>query len=119
GGADYALSPPGEETLAADARACARLMRPLRETDPQHTVIMVQVENEAGSYQLMRGHAPGPARLFEQPIPADLAAAMGVARRPWAEAFGPRAEQFFMTWHLARYVDRVAEAGKREWDGPR
>jgi beta-galactosidase GanA len=118
GRAHYALSPHGEETLAADARAFARLMRHLRETDPQHTVIMVQVENEAGSYQLMRDHAPGPARLFEQPIPADLATAMGVARRPWAEAFGPRAEQFFMTWHLARYVDRVAEAGKREWDGP-
>lgn len=118
GRAHYALSPHGEATLAADARAFARLMRHLAETDPQHTVIMVQVENEAGSYELARDHAPEPARLFEQPIPAKLAEALGVAQRPWAEAFGPRAEQFFMTWHLARYVNEVAEAGKREWDLP-
>ena len=118
GRAHYALSPHGEATLAADARAFARLMAHLRERDPQHTVIMVQVENEVGSYQLMRDHAPGAARLFEQPIPAELAEALGMARRPWAEALGPRAEQFFMAWHLARYVDRVAEAGKREWDLP-
>lgn len=118
GGAHYALSPHGEETLAADARAFARLMAHLRERDPQHTVIMVQVENEAGSYELARDHAAGPARLFAEPIPGELARALGVARKPWAEAFGPRAEQFFMTWHLARYVDRVAAAGKREWAVP-
>ena len=118
GRAHYALSPHGEATLAADTRAFARLMRHLRENDPGYTVIMVQVENEAGSYGLARDHAPEPARLFEQPIPAELAEALGVARASWREAFGPRAEQFFMTWHLARYVDRVAEAGKREWDIP-
>ena len=118
GRAHYALSPHGSETLAADARAFARLMRHLRENDAQHTVIMVQVENEAGSYGLARDHAPGPARLFERPIPAELAEALGVARRPWNEAFGTRAEQFFNTWHLARYVDQVAAAGLREWDVP-
>ncbi len=118
GRAHYALSPHGAETLAADARAFARLMRHLRENDPQHTVIMVQVENEAGSYDLARDHAPEPARLFAEPIPAELAAALAIPRQPWAEAFGPRAEQFFMTWHLARYVDRVAAAGKREWPLP-
>src|SRR6187399_2253911 len=116
GSAHYALSPHGAETLASDARAFAQLMAHLRERDPQHTVIMVQVENEAGSYELARDHAAGPARLFGEPIPAELARALGVAPRPWAEAFGPRAEQFFMTWHLARYVDQVATAGKREWD---
>ena len=118
GTAHYALSPHGEETLAADARAFARLMAHLRENDPQHTVIMVQVENESGSYGLARDHSPEAERLFNGPIPEQLATALGIARKPWTEAFGPRAEQFFMTWHLARYVDRVAEAGKREWDLP-
>ncbi len=118
GGAHHALSPHGGETLAADARAFGRLMAHLRERDPQHTVVMVQVENEAGSYDLARDHAPEPARLFAEPIPAELARALGVSRKPWTEAFGPRAEQFFMTWHLARYVDQVAAAGKREWDLP-
>lgn len=118
GSAHYALSPHGTQTLAADARAFARLMAHLRERDPQHTVIMVQVENETGSYDLARDHSAESERLFAEPIPAELAQALGVARQPWAEAFGPRAEQFFMTWHLARYVDQVAAAGKREWDLP-
>src|SRR5690606_8559651 len=118
GRAHYALSPHGEATLAADARAFARLMAHLRERDAQHTVIMVQVENEVGSYGLMRDHGPEAARLFEQPIPSELAEALGAPPRPWAEAFGPRAEQFFMSWHVARYVDRVAAAGKREWNLP-
>ncbi|MBO9547547.1 MAG: beta-galactosidase, partial [Caulobacter sp.] len=118
GSAHYALSPHGSETLAADARAFSRLMAHLRERDPQHTVIMVQVENETGSYDLARDRAAAPERLFAEPIPAELARALGVARKPWAEAFGPRAEQFFMTWHIARYVDEVAAAGKREWDVP-
>lgn len=118
GTAHYALSPHGEQTRAADARAFARLMAHLRENDPRHTVIMVQVENEAGSYSLARDHAPDAERLFNDLIPEQLADALGIARKPWIEAFGPRAEQFFMTWHLARYVDQVAEAGKREWDLP-
>ncbi len=118
GRAHYVLSPHGRETLAADARAFARLMRHLREADPQHTVLMVQVENESGSYGLARDHAPEAERLFGQPIPAELAQALSIPRRSWSEAFGPRAEQFFMTWHVARYVDQVAEAGKREWALP-
>src|ERR1051326_3682843 len=42
----YVLSPLGRSTLAADSRAFAALMRHIREIDPQHTVIMMQVENE-------------------------------------------------------------------------
>ncbi|HKP11717.1 MAG TPA: beta-galactosidase, partial [Blastocatellia bacterium] len=43
------LSPFSEENVEADARAFAAFMRHLREVDGQdHTVIMVQVENEIG-----------------------------------------------------------------------
>jgi hypothetical protein len=83
--AHYALSPHGAETLAADARAFSRLMAHLRERDPQHTVIMVQVENEAGSYELARDHAPEPARLFAEPIPRTSPASSA-----WPRASGPK-----------------------------
>src|SRR5690606_22356196 len=118
GRAHYALSPHGDETLAADARAFARLMRHLRENDPDHTVIMVQVENETGSYDLARDHAPEAAALFRAEVPGDLAEILGGHGQSWSEAFGPRAEQYFQTWHLARYVEHVAAAGKTEWDLP-
>ncbi|WP_338243403.1 DUF5597 domain-containing protein [Aurantiacibacter hainanensis] len=118
GTAHYALSPHGKATQEADARAFAQVMRRLAQIDPQHTVIMVQVENETGSYRLARDHADGPARLFTQPIPQELADGLGIARRTWSEAFGPRAEQFFMSWHMARYVEGVARAGLAEWELP-
>jgi len=118
GSAHYALSPHGAETMAADARAFARLMRHLRENDPGHTVIMVQVENETGSYDLARDHAPAAEALFRGPVPEELARVLRVSGKDWSTAFGPRAEQYFQSWHLARYVERVAAAGKAEWDLP-
>ncbi|MGH9764278.1 MAG: beta-galactosidase, partial [Blastocatellia bacterium] len=43
-------SPYCKPALEADIRAFSTLMRHLKTTDPQHTVLMVQVENEAGTY---------------------------------------------------------------------
>ena len=118
GQAHGTLSPHGAETMAADARAFAALMRHLRAADPQHTVIMVQVENEAGSWNLPRDHSPEGEALFSGLIPQELASALAIPRRSWTEAFGPRAEQFFMSWHVARYIDHVARAGQAELDLP-
>lgn len=114
GSAHGSLSPHGAATLEADARAFAALMRHLKAADPQHTVIMVQVENEAGSWGLARDHAPAAKALFEGPIPADLARSLGLPRKSWQASFGPRAEQFFMAWHVARYIDTVARTGHAE-----
>ena len=38
----------------------------------------------------------------------------------WSEVFGasPAADEAFMAWHYARYLDRVAAAGKREYPLP-
>ena len=44
------MSPHSAATLAADKRAFVALMRHLRETDAQRTVILVQVQNEPGTY---------------------------------------------------------------------
>ena len=117
GRAHYALSPHGEETLAADAGPSRRLMAHLRARSTAHRDHGPGRERGPAATTSRAITRPVPARLFAEPIPAELARARR-ARRPWAEAFGPRAEQFFMTWHLARYVDQVAAAGKREWDLP-
>lgn len=109
----YALSPHGAATLKADARAFAALMRHLRNVDPQHTVIMVQVENESGSYQSPRDFSPEANRLFAQAIPAELARRTGKSGT-WAQVFGWKADQAFNAWHVARYIDQVAAAGQAE-----
>lgn len=113
----YVLSPHAASTLQADSRAFAALMRHVRDIDPQHTVIMVQVENETGSYQSPRDFSPAAQRLFAQSIPAELARKTG-KHGTWTQAFGWKADQAFNAWYTARYVDQVAAAGQSELDLP-
>jgi beta-galactosidase GanA len=113
----YVLSPLGASTLQSDSRAFAALMRHIREADPQHTVIMVQVENETGSYQSPRDFSVQANRLFAQPVPQVLARQAGKSGS-WSEVYGWKADQAFNAFYTARYVDQVAAAGQAELDLP-
>jgi len=67
GNMHYALSPHYRSTLEADKRAFVHLMDHLRVNDPQNTVIMIQPENEVGSYGSVRDFAPVAQKLFDGP----------------------------------------------------
>lgn len=108
----YVLSPHGRGTLEADKRAFVRLMQHLKAADPQNTVIMVQPENEIGSYGLARDHSPEAQRLFEGQVPAELVRKLRKRPGTWTEMFGGFAEQAFTSWHMARFTDEIAAAGK-------
>ncbi len=109
----YALSPLQRSTLVADKRAFVRLMEYLKQNDPEHTVIMVQVENEPGSYGSVRDFSPNARRLFEGPAPAALLQRFGKsAGQSWKAAFGSDADEYFQAWHVAAYVNEIAAAGK-------
>ncbi|MBP7335101.1 DUF5597 domain-containing protein [Niveispirillum sp.] len=112
------LSPHGKETLAADSKAFAALMRHLKQVDTQRTVIMVQVQNEVGTYGAIRDHGSEAERLFNGPVPADLVKAMKKKPGIWRDLFGKDADEFFHAWHIGRFVDAVAAAGKQEYDLP-
>jgi beta-galactosidase GanA len=107
----YVLSPHGRTTLDADKRAFVALMRHIREIDPRHTVIMVQVENEVGSYGSPRDFSPHANRLFAGPIPAELARKIGKSGT-WSQVFDWKADQAFNAWHIAQYIDEIAAAGQ-------
>ena len=113
----YVLTPLAASTLHADSRAFAALMRHIREVDPQHTVIMMQVENETGSYGSPRDFSAEANRLFAQPIPAELARKAGKSGT-WSQVYGWKADEAFNAWYTARYVDQVAAAGQAELDLP-
>ena len=113
----YALSPHARSTLEADKRAFVALMRWLRENDPDHTVIMVQPQNEAGVYGQKRDHSAEADALFAAPIPDELARHNGKSGN-WREAFGPLADSAFNAWHTARYIDEIAAAGQQVLDLP-
>lgn len=108
----YALSPLGRTTLAADSRAFVALMQHLKQVDTDHTVLMMQVENEAGSYGLARDHSREADTLFAGPVPPALLRQMHKRPGSWSAVFGRDAELYFQAWHVARYIDAVAAAGK-------
>ncbi|MGN6375076.1 MAG: DUF5597 domain-containing protein [Sphingomonas sp.] len=106
------LSPMSDATLAADKRAFVQLIAYLEAHDPQNTVILVQVENETGSYNNPRDYGAKAQKLFEGAVPAALVKALGKRAGTWAQLFGDQADRAFQTWYLARYVDDIAAAGK-------
>lgn len=134
-----ALTPFGEETLKADAHAFRALMRHIREVDPQHTVLMMQVENEPGSFGDSRDRSPLAEAAWTQPVPAELMKYLlqhkatllpelqeiwsrngSKSAGTWAEVFGSdeRAEEIFMGYYAGRFVGAVTKAGKAELNLP-
>jgi hypothetical protein len=115
-------SPFATAALEADKRAFAAFMRHLKEVDPQRTVIMVQVENEPGSWETVRDFSPAAQKVFEAPVPPEVLGALHVktaAPTPnWQEAFGPEADEYFHAWAVARYIGQVAAAGKAAYPLP-
>ena len=130
------LSYLGEETNQADAKAFAKFMEHLKEVDEQEqTVIAVQVENETGLQGAAREHSDLADEVFAGEVPAEFAAYMrayteemapdvkaavkkGAESGTWTEVFGDAAEEIFSAYHIASYVNRVAEAGKAVYDLP-
>ena len=115
---NYCLSPFGTETLAADKRAFVALMTHLKQVDEAfRTVIMVQVQNEVGTYGLVRDHgaaANRPAEVLRLQKPV----APGRTRGSWSAVYGDYAEQYFHSWAIARYIGEIAEAGRKVYDLP-
>ena len=129
------LSVFGRATRRADAQAFARLLHHLRRIDArQQTVVMVQIENEVGYLGLGgRDRSSRAERLFARPVPSRLIRALRAAHcrlpwrlkhavhltgRTWTEVFGPLADQAFMAWYYARYVQAVARAGRARYALP-
>ena len=134
------LSPLGKESMEADARAFAAVMRRIRQVDGDaHTVVMMQVENEVGVLGDSRDRSPAANQAFAGPVPKELIAYLQqhhntlepVLRRTWEtagsrssgtweEVFGASAEtdKIFMAWNYAHYIHHVAAAGKAEYPLP-
>lgn len=140
GTATERLSPFSDACRDADARAYAALLRRIREVDGKtHTVLMMQVQNEVGVIPDARDHSPQANAAFTGPVPRELMDYLQKHRETlvpelravwqaagfrtagtWEGVFGnyPITEDLFMAWHYARYIGKVAEAGKKEYNLP-
>ena len=94
-------------------------MRHVKSIDgAQHTVIMVQVENESGSVGSIRDYSPAAQKAFEAEVPAEFARALHLRPGNWTQAFGPDADESFAAYSTAHYIDEVVAAGKAEYPLP-
>ena len=111
-------SPFSEAFLEADKSAFRALMRHLKEADAQRTVLMVQVENEAGVWGGVRDYGAEAQKAFAGQVPEKLL--KGLEKQPgtWKEVFGEDADETFEAWFTAAYIEQVAAAGKAEYGLP-
>jgi beta-galactosidase GanA len=134
------LSPASAATQEADARAFAALMAHIKQVDArEHTVLMMQVENEVGVLGDSRDHSPTAEKAFAAPVPPELTAYLQAHRDAlypdlralwdangaktagtWTEVFGDsaRADEIFMAWQYARFVHAVTARGKAAYNIP-
>jgi beta-galactosidase GanA len=133
------ITPFCEAAMLADAKAFRALIRHIREVDPQHTVIMMQVQNESGLLGDSRDRSPLAESAWQRQVPPELMSYLTSHKSTllpetlevwgrngfktsgsWEEVFGGDewADEVFMAWHVARYHATVAEAGKAEMNIP-
>ena len=126
--------------LEADKRAFVAVMQHLKAVDSRdHTVLMMQVENEVGTLSDTRDHSAAANASFAAAVPLELTAYLTAHRDTlnselralwlangaktsgtWAEVFSvsSRADEVFMAWNYAHYVQQIAAAGKAAYDLP-
>jgi hypothetical protein len=159
------LTPFSDATCEADAKAFAALMRHIREVDGKnHTVLMMQVENEVGTVGDSRDRSPVANEAYAAAVPKDLMSYLvghkdtlapelrqvwtangNKTSGTWEEVFGPgkpasvtlyghditpqmrdvlwrqvtwASDECFMAWRYSSFVNKVAAAGKAEYDIP-
>ena len=134
------LSALNQNNLAADSNAFVALMRHLKRIDSaDHTVIMVQVENEVGMIPDARDHSAAANAAFLSPVPAELTSYLSKNRdslQPaikqaweahgakvdanWPDTFGtgPATDELFTAWTEAHYTGEVEARGKQIYPLP-
>ena len=113
------LSPISRNTLQADKNAFTNLMRHLKQLDgEQHTVILIQVENESGNVGSVRDNSSEANRFFAGPVPSDMLSSAHKPSGTWPQVFGGEADELFQLYHQAKYINEIAAAGKAEFSIP-
>jgi hypothetical protein len=134
------LSPFGEQTLEVDKRAFTAMMNHVGKKDSLYrTVIMIQVQNEMGVLGSARDHSDIANAAFNEQVPQELMDYLINNRDSllpeltevwkstgfreagnWEEVFGKgvKADEFFMAWNYARYINDCARSAKREYPLP-
>jgi beta-galactosidase GanA len=140
GRSEEIITPFSANALKADVKAFSAFMRHVKQTDSQqHTVVMIQVENEIGMLPSARDHSQPAEAAFSQPVPGKLMAYLSLHRDKlvpeiqklwqdagfkttgnWETVFGKGAatDELFIAWYFAVYANEVARVGKAVYPLP-
>jgi len=135
-----ASAPSARPTGTPMPAAFAALIAPRQGSGRRdHTVITIQVENEVGMERDSRDRSPAAIQAYEGPVPRELMdylqqhkdslnpefrevwqSAGFKTSGTWEQVFGASlaTDEIFTAWSYARYVGRVAAAGKAEYPLP-
>jgi hypothetical protein len=134
------LTPFSETNLKADRKAFIEFMKHIKKIDgTEHTIIMLQVENEIGMIPEARDYCDLANKAFNQAVPVQLIKYLSAHKEElhpelaqawkengyktdgtWEQIFGKglNTDEFFMAWHYASYAQSIAEAGKEVYPLP-
>ncbi len=137
------LSPFCDENLKADTKAYVALMQHLKEIDKKHTVIMLQPENEPGTFSSYRDFSPKAENTWNANVPNEVmdylknnktnlfpalekswAANGNKTNGKWAELFGDvqgyphYAEELFSAYFYSKFINSLAAEGRKVLDLP-
>ena len=134
------LTPFNKNNVEADKKAFVALMQHIRTIDHlQHSVLMMQVENEIGMLPVARDYSDEANQAFLQPVPAGLINYLTKNKDKlipeikskweangyktsgnWNEVFGKglATDEIFMAWYFASYTNEIARAGKAAYNIP-
>lgn len=134
------LSSFSTEAMRADTKAFAALMKHIKQVDAvDQTVIMMQVENEVGTYSNERDCSKMANESYDKQVPEKLIDYLTAnksnlipsfkdvwgnngfkTKGSWKEIFGEGgpSNEIFMSWYLASYIGEVIRAGKAEYNIP-
>jgi hypothetical protein len=134
------LSPFSNMNRDAEARVIAALMHHIKITDSaQHTIVMLQLEDNLGKISESRDKNMQAERTFYGSVPVELIAYMqnnkgllvpeykkiwdeqgNRSYGTWEEVFGknPETEKIFMSYYIARYLNYITIKAKTEYNLP-
>ena len=140
GSSEEILSALSSNTLEADSKAFAALMKHLREIDSfDRTVITIQVENEVGMIPEARDHGELANSAFQSPVPSALMDDLSKNRdllssqlreawsshgfktgADWSDTFGEgtATDELFTAWTEGHFTGQVAARGKAVYPLP-
>lgn len=123
--------------LDSDSRALCKVMEYLRDNDREHTVVMVQVENEMGMIESPRDHSAAADKAYAGKVPDRLKEYIAANRSrlhphlqaqldkgdgsdTWAGMFGDDmyGQEVFQAWTYAAYAQEMALRARAVYNLP-